>query len=317
MNNMNSSQLDCSIIVPVYYNAPSIIETFYKVKLEVIDKNPEKLFQVIFVDDGSGDNSYEILTDLKSKYSSIISLIKLTRNFGQVSAILAGLHHASGKSIVIISADLQDPPELINQMLDGFFKENYKLVIATRESRDESYWRKKTSNFFYWLMKKLNFESIPVGGFDYFLFSAEIRNHLINNFEANIFLQGNILWLGYQPKFLHYRRETRKNGKSKWTFSKKLKYMIDGVLGYTYLPIRLMSFLGLVIFIIGLLYALIILISYFLNHTPFKGWAPLMIVVLILSGIQLLFLGIIGEYLWRTLDQVRGRPHYIVEKIEN
>ncbi|MFA5410234.1 MAG: glycosyltransferase, partial [Candidatus Omnitrophota bacterium] len=133
--------------------------------------------------------------------------------------------------------------------------------------------------------------------------------------EANPFLQGQILWTGYKIKFLPYKRKKREIGESKWTFSKKVTYLIDGVMGYSYLPLRMMSFIGMIVAFAGFLYAIVVLIARIIGNIPAKGWAPLMIVILVLSGIQMLMLGIIGEYLWRTLNQVRRRQNYIIEKI--
>jgi len=209
---------------------------------------------------------------------------------------------------------MQDPPELMLEMIDSFFNEKNPIVICVREARDESYFRKKTSSFFYFLMQRLNFSNMPIGGFDYALLGKDVVDSICSADETNPFWQGQILYTGYSIKFIPYQRRKREIGKSKWTFSKKIKYLIDGVLGYSYLPLRLMSVSGVIIFIAGIIYATIIFISYFFGNYPFKGWTPIMILLLIFSGLQMLFLGIIGEYLWRTLDQVRNRKPYIIER---
>jgi polyisoprenyl-phosphate glycosyltransferase len=156
---------------------------------------------------------------------------------------------------------------------------------------------------------------MPMGGFDYVLLSAKAKNILLDSKEANPFWQGQILWTGFKIKYIPYKRLQRYVGKSTWTFSKKLKMLLDGVLSYSYFPIRLMSVLGLIIALIGFTYALFIIIAKIFGDVPFEGWAPIMVLILVLSGIQMLMLGIIGEYLWRTLDQVRKRPHFIIEDI--
>ena len=156
---------------------------------------------------------------------------------------------------------------------------------------------------------------MPLGGYDYVLLSERVKQHLILNQESNNFWQGQILWTGFNTKFISYNRQQRLHGKSRWSFHKKIKYLIDGILGYSYLPIRIMSISGLIISIAGFIYALIIILERIFGNVPFKGWAPIMVLILILSGIQMLMLGIIGEYLWRTLDQIRNRPKYIIDQI--
>ena len=152
-------------------------------------------------------------------------------------------------------------------------------------------------------------------GFDFLLVGSKIKKLILDNMEANAFWQGQILWTGYRAKFIPYKRMAREIGESKWTFSKKLKYLIDGVLGYSFFPIRIMSILGLIISLSGFVYAIVIVIAKFAGSYPFQGWAPLMVIVLFLSGFQMLMLGIIGEYLWRTLDEVRRRQLYIIDEI--
>lgn len=310
-----ASNIDCSIIIPVYCNEQNVWPTFRKIHEAVILHNPKMVFEVIFVDDGSYDNSMEKLIELKEAYKDTIKVIKLTRNFGQVNALYAGYAHSRGKCIVNISADLQDPPELINDMLKYHFEENYPIVVCTRSEREESYFRRKTSSFFYKAMRKLSFSNMPPGGFDFLLVSSKIKKLILDNMEANAFWQGQILWTGYRAKFIPYKRMAREIGESKWTFSKKLKYLIDGVLGYSFFPIRIMSILGLIISLSGFVYAIVIVIAKFAGSYPFQGWAPLMVIVLFLSGFQMLMLGIIGEYLWRTLDEVRRRQLYIIDEI--
>jgi dolichol-phosphate mannosyltransferase len=306
---------DFSIIVPVYFNEANLKKTFEKLLQSVIQKNPDKHGEIIFVDDGSQDGSFHELIAIKNLNPELVKIIKFTRNFGQVPAIIAGYELAKGQCVINISADLQDPTELINQMLDAFFNEKYEVVICSRESREETLFRRLTSRIFYTLMKKLSFQDMPQGGFDFILLSRKAAKFIVDNREANPFLQGQILWTGFKKKFIPYKRLDREIGKSRWTFGKKLKYLLDGILGYSYFPLRLMSIAGLLIALSGFIYAIIIVIARIYAAVPFAGWAPIMVVVLVLSGVQMLMLGIIGEYLWRTLDQVRNRKPYIIETI--
>ena len=164
-------------------------------------------------------------------------------------------------------------------------------------------------------MRVLSFPNMPEGGFDFALVSLKVKEEIFNRHESNFSWQGSILWTGFDVKFIPYKRKQRKIGVSRWTFSKKIKTLIDGVLSYSYFPIRVMSILGLIVATSGFIYAISIVIAWYFGNVPFTGWAPIMVLVLVLSGFQMLMLGIIGEYLWRTLDQVRNRPPYIIERI--
>jgi len=308
-------EIDYSIIIPVYYNEGSIEKTFNILKEKVISKNKELNCELIFIDDGSKDNSFNEISALKEKYPDLIKVIKFTRNFGQVSAIYAGYQYAKGKCVINISADLQDPPELINEMINYHFRDGYEIVICSRESREERYFKRKTSNIFYKLIKKLSFPNMPSGGFDFVLISDKVKNILLQKKESNPFWQGQILWTGHRTKFIPYKRLEREIGKSRWTFSKKIKYLIDAVTSYSYFPLRLMSVVGSLIALVGFLYAIFIILARIFGNVVPYGWAPIMVVILLLSGVQMLMIGIVGEYLWRVLDQVRNRQPYIIERI--
>jgi polyisoprenyl-phosphate glycosyltransferase len=314
---MGIENIHCSIIIPVYFNESTLWITFLKLKELVFEKNPDKRFEIIFIDDGSLDSSINKLLEIKNEYPNDVKIIKFTRNFGQVPAIKAGYNIAKGECIINISADMQDPPELINDMLNQYFnvENSYEVVICARSGRDESWYRRKTSRIFYKTINRLSFRDMPEGGFDFVLVSRKVLDIINKNYEANPFWQGQILWSGFKTKFIYYQRLKRLSGTTKWTFSKKIKYLIDGLMGYSYFPVRLMTVLGSLISLIGFVYAAIIIVMRIAGKVPFIGWAPIMVIILILSGIQMLMLGIIGEYLWRTLDQVRNRPQYIIEKI--
>jgi dolichol-phosphate mannosyltransferase len=307
--------IDCTIVMPVYYNEGSLTPLVQTIELEVIRNNPGLSFELIFVDDGSGDGSLAELRSLRESNDSLIRVVKLTRNFGQVSALLAGFSLAKGKCVVAISADGQDPPRLINEMLRGYFEESYEVVVCARADRDESFYRKATSWAFYALMRRLSFPQMPEGGFDLVLLGRRALEAFLRNRDANLFLQGHLLWMGFRTKFLHYHRLQRTAGKSRWTFAKKLTYLIDGVMGYSYFPLRFISFVGVMVSSVGFLYAMVVLLVWLIHGNPVKGWTPLVILVLVLGGTQMLMLGIIGEYLWRTLSQVRNRDPYIIEAV--
>jgi dolichol-phosphate mannosyltransferase len=255
------------------------------------------------------------LKEVQSEFPGIVTIIQLTRNFGQVAALLAGYHHATGRCVITMSADGQDPPELINDMLHGFYKENYEIVICARSGRDESGYRVVTSRLFYYLMQKLTFRNMPEGGFDFCLMGRRALEVFIRNADAYPFFQGQILWTGYATKFLPYRRRERLAGVSRWTFGKKITYLLDGMLAYSFAPIRMMSLAGCAFSLLGFCYAGVITIDRLFLGNSVRGWAPLMIMVLVMGGFQMVMLGIIGEYLWRTLAQVRRRDMYLIEAI--
>jgi dolichol-phosphate mannosyltransferase len=200
-------------------------------------------------------------------------------------------------------------------MLEAHFEEQFEIVACARQGRDESWYRVLSSKLFYALMRKLSFSNMPPGGFDFLLLGRRAREVLLRNQEAYPFLQGQVLWMGFKTKLIKYRRQERKIGRSRWTFGKKITALINGVIGYSFLPIRLMSGMGILMALLGFLYAVSIFVTRIFWGHPVQGWAPLMIVVLIIGGVQMLMLGVIGEYLWRTLAQVRNREPYIIETI--
>jgi len=305
---------DYSLVIPVYFNEGCLLPLMESLQNDVISKNPQLTCEVIFVDDGSGDRSLDELLEIREKYDHV-EVIKLTRNFGQVNALIAGFSNARGKCVVAMSADGQDPPAIINDMLKAYYEEGNEVVICTREGRDESFYRVATSRIFYMLIKKLVFPNMPESGFDFVLFGERALKTYLKNVDANPFYQGGILWMGYKTKFIKYFRRQRFAGKSRWTFGKKMTFLIDGILSYSFFPIRVVSFIGLLIAVLGFAYALDILVEKILWGNPVTGWAPIMIVTLVIGGAQLLMLGLIGEYLWRTLSQVRNRDFYVVDNI--
>jgi dolichol-phosphate mannosyltransferase len=316
MTSVPANLPDVSIVLPVYFNQENLPRTLATLKVEVIDLHPEMRFELVFVDDGSGDRSLDVLLDLQRRHPELLRVIKLTRNFGQVSAQWCGYSHARGRLIVSMSADGQDPARLVNDMLAAHSKEGYEVVICTREERDESTYRVATSRVFYWLMRKLSFPNMPQGGFDFVSMTRRALDVFLASREAHPFFQGQILWMGFTPKMIPYKREARLGGKSRWTFRKKLTYLIDGVLSYSYAPLRMMSLIGLFFACCGFLYALVIAIFRITGVLPRLGLInPLMVVVLVMGGTQMLMLGIIGEYIWRTLAQSRNRPLYIVDRV--
>lgn len=313
--NISKNTVDFSIVIPVYYNEGCLIPAFQALQEQVFSRQQGKTYEVVYVNDGSKDQSMQELLKIQGEYPDIVRVIDLTRNFGQVNALIAGFSFARGLCVIAMSADGQDPASLINDMLSAHFEEKYDVVICTRKGRDESLYRVITSRIFYILIKKMVFPEMPDGGFDFILMSRRALDVFMRNSKAHFFFQGQILWMGFKTKFIEYFRSARIAGESRWTFGKKLTYLIDGILSFSFIPIRIMSVAGIILAGLGFLYALIVFLNKLVYGNPIQGWTPLMIVVLVLGGFQSLMLGIIGEYIWRTMAQVQNQDMYVVNNV--
>jgi dolichol-phosphate mannosyltransferase len=308
---MNKKTL--SIVIPVYYNSGSIRE-LYSELTKIADAIAPKV-EIIFVDDGSGDDSFEIIDSISSKDKRVTG-IKLSRNFGSFVACLAGLAHCKGDSAVVISADLQDPPELIPMMYEKWIEGN-KIVMAVRTKRKENLFKVAASRMFYMLFRFLVTKDMPKGGFDFVLVDRQVIDILTAIQEKNTTLIGLILWVGFKRAEVHYTKNARKHGKSRWTLLKKINYSIDSILAFSLLPLRLMSIAGIILAISSFLGIAYVMTAYFLGWMPIAGWPSLMVVNLFMFGCLFLSLGIIGEYIWRNLEETRRRPLFIVDCYSN
>lgn len=303
-----------AVVVPVYYNAQSLPLLHQRLKA-VAALEPDYSFEFVFVDDGSGDNSYEVLTNL-SREDKAVRVVKLVRNFGSTCAILAGLAHVSPqtKAVAVISADLQDPPEIINEMLIHW-KSGSRMVLAARESRDDPLSTRLPADLFNKLFRKFALKSYPSGGFDCFLIDRQVLNVVLQCSEKNTHLPGLLMWTGFDYKLVYYSRQKREHGKSRWNVARKVKYFADAFTAFSYFPLRLCSVLGLVTAFLGLLYALLVFTLSLTGFIKIEGWSSLMMVILVTAGVQMTMLGIVGEYLWRNFDQTRQRPLFIVDRV--
>jgi dolichol-phosphate mannosyltransferase len=310
-----SSSVDFSIIIPVYYNQGCLIPAFKMLQEQVFSRQSGKTYEIVYVNDGSKDLSMEELLQIQRDYPDIVRIVDLTRNFGQGNALMAGFSHARGMCVIVMSADGQDPASIINDMLTAHHDEGYEVVVCVRTGRDEPWFRVITSRIFYVLIKKMVFPDMPEGGFDFILMSRRVLDVFVRNSRAHFFFQGQILWMGFKIKFIEYFRNARIIGQSRWTFGKKLTYLIDGVMAFSFVPIRFMSLAGFILAGLGFFYALIVFLGKLLYGNPVQGWTPIMIVILVIGGFQSLMLGIIGEYLWRTMAQVQNRDMYVVDRV--
>jgi polyisoprenyl-phosphate glycosyltransferase len=301
-----------SIIIPVFNNAESI-KILHQEITQILKAHTSPLsYQMIFINDGSTDTSLEILKEVRAQDSSVM-VIEFSRNFGQMAGILAGWDLATGDAIINMSADLQDPPSQIALMLQEWEKGN-EIVINYRNSRVDSWINVITSKIAYSILKE-SLPEIPKGGFDFTLLDKKVLEAIKQIKEKNRFFQGDILWVGFKIKYLPYNRLERKFGKSGYSFSKRFGNFLVAYLNISYTPIRIMSLIGFMTSFSGLLYATTVVYSYFVHQTPFKGWAPIMMVLLIMGGIIMVMLGVIGEYIWRIYDEVKRRPNYIIRNI--
>lgn len=306
-----------SIIVPVYYNQDNLLPLYADLKEKVFDKlkeNTNTEYELIMVDDGSKDNSYKVMQDL-AKIDSNIKIIHLSRNYGEHAAILAGLSQCTGDCAVRKAADLQEPSEMILDMMKKY-DEGYKVVLATRADREEPIVQKAFSNLYAFLMRKLALHNMPKGGFDSFLIDRQVIDFLVKMQESNTSLMSQILWAGFETATVPYVRKKREIGKSRWTLSKKIKLLYDSLISFSYFPIKMITNVGFFSFFISVMLLLIIIYKKFVGKIDVEGYTSLIMVMLMAFGIIMLSIGILGEYLWRTYDAARKRPPYIIEKVE-
>lgn len=301
-----------TIVVPIYYNELNIPHTVPRLQ-KLQELLTQFTLEFIFVDDGSQDSSYELLMEEKRK-DPRIKVIKLSKNFGSMSAIQAGLTIATGDCVGIIAADLQDPPELFVEMIRKW-KLGKKVVMATRADRDESFSQKMFSNSYYYLMGKFALNDYPKGGFDFVLIDKQVVEELNHVHEKNTNIMSLIFWLGHDRDTIPYTREARQLGKSRWTMSKKVKLFVDSFVSFSYVPIRFMSFVGVITAFLSFLYGVFVIFNALFGTIPLEGWTTIISLISFLLGMIMIMLGIIGEYLWRILDESRKRPSYVIDEI--
>ena len=298
-----------SIVIAVYQNEGAIRRTYEDVRAVFADQLPEHEYEFVFVDDGSKDGSLKEILDLR-RADAHVKAITFTRNFGQMPAMLAGFKEATGDAIVNISADLQDPAELIPQMVTKW-AEGSEIVICHRSDRSDPLLTNLFSRLAYGVLR-ISLPQIPRGGFDVALMDRNVMDAFNAIDVRHRFFQGDLLWTGYRMSFIPYVRRRRTIGRSQYNFGKKLKYFLDAVLDASYLPIRFISLLGLVTAGLGVVYSAVIVYARLRGATPFSGWAPLMIAILLIGGVIMVMLGVIGEYVWRINEEVRKRPNYLI-----
>jgi glycosyltransferase involved in cell wall biosynthesis len=301
-----------SVIIPIY-NESLNIGLLYA-RLTKVMQNLGTSYELIFVNDGSLDNSILLIKELATQHQEV-KYIDLSRNFGHQIAVSAGLDKAEGENIVIIDADLQDPPELI-QDLYAKMQEGYEVVYAKRKARKgESFMKLITAKLFYRLLSSITSISIPVDTGDFRMISRKVVVALRQMPETSKFLRGQISWIGYKQTFVEYAREERNAGKTGYTYKKMIKFALDGITSFSNFPIKMVTAMG---FLVSLIAFMMILVSfyvkYFTKDNTEPGWASLMVGMMFLGGVQLVSLGIIGEYISRINTDVKQRPLYFIQE---
>jgi len=269
--------------------------------------------ELVFVDDHSGDRTPALLRDLAAR-DPRVKVLRFSKNFGSHKAFTAGLELCTGDAAVILAADLQDPPETIPQLV-AKWRAGAKVVWAVRDEREGEPWLGRLlARTYYFLMRRFAEVQPPRTGADFLLVDRQVLDVLKQAPEKHTSLLALIQWLGFTQEQITYTKAARQAGRSKWTLRRKLKLSIDSFVSFSYFPIRLMSTCGVLFALTGFVYAVVVAVRALAYGSPVQGWPALMCAVLITSGVQLLMLGVLGEYLWRAFDETRGRPRYIIEE---
>jgi polyisoprenyl-phosphate glycosyltransferase len=307
-----TDQPTLSVVVPCYNEERNLLPLYERLCAVLSGAGVD--WELVVVDDHSTDLTFAVASELAEKDNRVFAL-RLARNVGSHVALMCGLDHSLGKAAVILAADMQDPPETILDLLARWRGGDQVVWAVRRERKGISTYQGLASRLYYKLMARIIGRSELVGqGADVFLVDRLVISALTQCSEGNLSLFSLVLWLGFRQSTITYVKEERLHGRSGWTFRKKLKLFVDSVTAFSYFPIRAMSMVGVAVALAGFGYALFIIGNNLISHVPVEGWSSLMVVVLVLGGLQMTMLGLLGEYLWRTLDEARRRPRYNVER---
>jgi|SRR5690554_327988 len=311
METKNKKEIDISVIIPVY-NEQQIINELYTRLQKTVSKISEN-YELIFVNDGSKDHSLLELLKLTEQDNRVF-YINFSRNFGHQISVTAGLDACNGNAVVIIDGDLQDPPELISELYEKH-KEGYEVVYAKRKERKgESFFKKTTAKLFYRVLKKITSIDIPLDTGDFRLIDKKVVRYLKQMPEQNKFLRGQIAWLGFRQSEVLFNRDERKYGKTGYSFSKMMNFAMDGITSFSDKPLQLVTKIGFSISFLSFLIILYAIYSHYILDRTITGWTSLIISSMFIGGVQLISIGIIGEYISRINKNVLKRPLYIIEK---
>jgi polyisoprenyl-phosphate glycosyltransferase len=306
---IHEEKIILSIVIPLY-RAEKLIEMLVW-ELEKFSSSVVNIvkIEIVFVDDGSQDKTFDAVKNINTSHFYVKG-IRLSKNFKSYIAILAGIRESTGDYITFLPQDLQESPDLVIRLLEEM-KQGYDVVWAVRKSRSDPWFSKLLSSCFHKTMHSI-WAEWPKTGADMFMINRSVANILLSMQEKNSHITGQILWMGFRQSRIFYDRLSRKVGKSGWSTLNKTKLAIDIITQFSYAPIRLCSAVGLITATLGFFYGIFIFFESLVFGNSVTGWSSIMLVMLLLGGINLIFLGIIGEYLWRTFDEVRNRPAYIV-----
>ena len=318
---MSEDKLLLSLVVPCC-NEEEVLQNFYDTTLAVLNGMTELSYEFIFIDDGSKDKTLSIMKEL-AKTDKNVRYISFSRNFGKEAGILAGLRAAAGDYVVLMDADLQHPPKYLPEMYDKLKDGKYDSVAMKRTHRKgEGLFRRLFSKMFFKLMTKLAENDIPEGATDFRMMSRQFVDSVLSLTEYNRFTKGIFGWVGYETYWISYKDEQRAAGKSKWKSGSLFKYSIDGMVAFSTKPLAFASAFGLLLFVLSTITMLVFFIKTLIWGDPVAGFPTLICVILMMSGLQILFLGILGQYFAKAYMEVKGRPVYItkesnLEKNEN
>lgn len=301
-----------SLIVPVYRNEGSIPQLIEA--LDYLDSQMNGDFEAVLVVDGSPDRSLELLSELLSQARFRSQLLSLSRNFGSFSAIRAGLAQGEGELFAVMAADLQEPPELILNFREKLLSGQFDVVVGTRSGRNDPI-RSRIASKIFWASYRLLVQSdVPPGGVDVFACTRDFKDQILALGEHNSTLVGLIFWLGFRRAEVSYSRRLRQHGKSGWSFSRRIRYLLDSTFAFSDLPIRMLSLAGVAGMMLSVLLSITVVLSKFFGSIAVPGYAATVLVIMFFGGLNSLGLGLIGEYLWRTFENTKNRSLYIVSQ---
>jgi polyisoprenyl-phosphate glycosyltransferase len=301
--------MNISLVVPLY-NEENNIDEFIK---QVANSLYNTSYKILFIDDGSTDETKSKIKKL-SEENTYINYISFSKNFGHQTALKAGLDHADGDCVISLDGDLQHPPELIPDMLKEWNAGNDIVYTKRKDDKNLSYFKRKSSQIFYSLMNRLTDLELENGSADFRLLDRKVVDYIKQFNEVNLFLRGLIKWIGFSSKCIEYEQKERFSGETKYTFKKMFKFAIDGITSFSIKPLRMITSFGLFLSICSFLYIVYAIINYFVFKNAVSGWTSIIICILFLGGVQLIVLGIIGEYIGKIYIQSKHRPLYILEE---
>jgi dolichol-phosphate mannosyltransferase len=298
-----------SVVTPAHNEAENLPLLYERLVAALGDELP---WEWIVIDDHSSDDTFGVLTSLARK-DTRVRAVRFARNFGSHTALTCGLHQARGRCAGVLAADLQDPPEVLPELV-ARWKEGFQVVWAVRARREgEKATTVGFARLYYFLMRRVvGMRDMPATGADFFLVDRRVLDQFRQFAESNTSVLALLTWMGFRQTTISYTKQARVFGTSSWNLEKKLKLVVDSITSFTYLPVRLMSYVGFSVAVLGFAYAAFVIATALLGN-PVQGWASLMVVVLVIGGVQMLMMGVLGEYVWRTLDESRRRPRYLIE----